>query len=899
MLADIFAIEGATPLSRTACLSKLQNRDSHPANGVWDEAKQRWHVPQIRVCLVGHFLQADLPRCFGRRFYEILFRRGPGIPNIELSGRKRLTLVAQGQNFTDHAPIVEFLGTPDGHLYAIRLATFDTNLPFGSGSLDRLCQTFLGVSKADALSHDEIEQMRDTFLQRPHATFGYALRDVVLTLLLYEKMLSRDRAMYQAFGIAPIGPMKPTLGSRVAEFVFAATSQFASDSSRLKNPRHLKRIMRGGAIQRFRESAEGSRFGEQTGAIHGGLRFSRTPTRFFHDARGLLRDIDLQSCYPTIAGGINAYWGSPVLLEPGSQRTQLRDGVAFARQHADDAAWFIRASGNVSAIDNALVPSTVRALTSDNFRRRTRSRGGSSRAEARPRGGETPRFQGKLFSRQIASGVITSATWTMIQGLPDQARKEYGDLVVDAIVLYPRRLVAESGEDYDRLCEELRRDGLRWEQTIDLVRLQRHEIVQLDHGDVSLKFPLRTLVQELTRLRGEARTTYGRGSGAEIAWKLTSNALYGILGSAYLVTGNCVAANVITAHGRAAAFAMFQSLNGLQLATDGCTYRLDRIPRCTFAQCLAAQPDYQLRHADDSAGIPFYDPAEVPQNDADINQWFAGHVARFFSLEEASVRRLLVHQLEHKQTPGGVGPSFDGLLCDGGSNYSKLRAAKDTWEICDTKMQSYGTASKEILTPLLRQIYTDNQMKTLPPVTVDRNLLKLEPAKSAAKRILGDFKTDQVLLPIGFEYASIKAYNILKPSAFVFQIPEQESAIARQLERLQRRIGCGLDLLLLRRGHSGRPTGSLTAAAEQLYGYIRAGGRDLVKKFNLREDRLSSSDAKQVDNRREERRRRRESADKILAQTIVVPAELKQAPLTGILIHSRDLAKSQTLASVG
>jgi hypothetical protein len=415
---------------------------------------------------------------------------------------------------------------------------------------------------------------------------------------------------------------------------------------------------------------------------------------------------------------------------------------------------------------------------------------------------------------------------------------------------------------------------------------------------VSLKFPLGQLVEKFAQFRREARATQGQGSGAEISWKLTANTMYGTLGSGYLATGNCVAANVITAHGRAVAFAMFQSLNGLQLATDGCTYRLDRIPRCTLAECLAAMPDYLLRHADETAGIPFYDPGEIPQNDADFNPWFAGHVAHFFGLEEAEVRRLLVHRLEHKQTPGGTGPSFDGLLCDGGSNNVKLTVADDQWEIRDTKMQGYGAASKDVLAPLLFQIYTQDRMEKLTPVTVDRHLLKLEPAKSAAKRVLTEFETDEVLLPIGFEHESIKAYNVLKPSAFVFQTAEQEAVIGRQLERLQRQTGCGLDILVLRRGHGGRPTGSLTANAEQIYDYIRAGGRDLVKTFNLREGRLSPRLAQQVENRREERQRRRSSAERRLARKIDVSEQSRQAVLTGIVVHRRDVARRRSLMGV-
>jgi hypothetical protein len=487
----------------------------------------------------------------------------------------------------------------------------------------------------------------------------------------------------------------------------------------------------------------------------------------------------------------------------------------------------------------------------------------------------------------------------MIQGLPEAAKQEYGDLVVDAIVLYPRRLVAESGEEYDRRRDELQRDGLRWSQTIDLEELQRVEVLQLDQDDVSLKFPLRNLIERLSDLRREARTTEGRGSGAETAWKLTSNALYGILGSSYLVTGNCLAANVITAHGRAVAFAMFESLNGLQLATDGCTYRLDRIPSCTLGECLTAMPDYLLRHADESSGIPFYDSSEIPQSDRDFNAWFAGQVSHFFGLEQADVHRLLVHQLEHKQTPGGSGLSFDGLLCDGGSNYAKLKLVDDQWQIRDVKMQGYGTASKEVLAPLMLQMYTQDRMEKLTPVTVDRHLFKLEPAKSAAKRTLTEAELDEVLLPMGLEHESIKAYKVLKTSAFVFQTAAQQTAIMRQLERLQQHTGCGLDLLVPRRSHSERSAGSLTGVAKPIYEYIRMGGRDLTKAFNLREDRLSAKLAGQVENRFEERRQYRRRADRRLERKIALSAESKRTVLTGIVIRKHDHERRRCLVRVG
>jgi hypothetical protein len=51
--------------------------------------------------------------------------------------------------------------------------------------------------------------------------------------------------------------------------------------------------------------------------------------------------------------------------------------------------------------------------------------------------------------------------------------------------------------------------------------------------------------------------------------------MYGAVASQHLPTNNVVAANVITATARALALAMQMSLNGVQVITDGTTYRSD------------------------------------------------------------------------------------------------------------------------------------------------------------------------------------------------------------------------------------------------------------------------------------------------------------------------------------
>src|SRR5262249_12552486 len=149
----------------------------------------------------------------------------------------------------------------------------------------------------------EKRDMLTTFLTRPGDSYGYAMADAVQTLLLDEQMMLRDREIYQRFGIAgkDVPPMQKTLGSRVASFLMATVrQQLGKSSRRLKSRQALEALMRKGSLALFRQHPEASMFGEQTGRNHGGLLYSRSPTRFWHEAVGQLRDIDMKGCYNQI-----------------------------------------------------------------------------------------------------------------------------------------------------------------------------------------------------------------------------------------------------------------------------------------------------------------------------------------------------------------------------------------------------------------------------------------------------------------------------------------------------------------------------------------------------------------------------------------------------------------------
>jgi hypothetical protein len=879
VLTDMFDLQGVRPVSRLDGYERLLREDFNPREGMWSKSSRRWRVPEIEICLVGHFLPADLARAFGHEFFDNIFEQAPYAPQIRLAGSRRLAFVTAG-SVPDYHPIIEFAETVSGHFYAVRLRTVDTLFPFGSGSLERLSRTFVGAGKVPAFTTEEKCRMLEMFRERPHDAFGYAYRDVALTLLVYEQMERQDRAIYTSLGIpkeiAP--PMRPTVGGRVSSFLVAATQQFAADSEILGKLRNLKSLMKAGGVQRFAAGADCSHFGEQTGAVHGGLLFNRTPTKLWHEAP--LRDVDMRAAYSQTLQGKNAYWGRPVLLEPGARRITLRHAVNFVRQHADDDAWFIRVTGDITTIPNVLIPSTTDALTGENYRRRRRRRKSVVSQQRAP----GPRFRGKLFSRRVESGVVTADTWAVIQVFPPRCLRDYENLVVDAIVFYPRSLVAESGAAYDQKFQQLHDEGLPWSAKLDPQISRIVETTKLDHEYIALKFPIGSCAKRIEEFRREARRTAGVGSGQELAWKLQVNSMFGVVASEHCVVNNAVLANQITAQARAEAFVLTMALNALQTITDGCLYRRDRIPRCTFAECLRRQPDYPLRHADETSGNPFYDPAEIPEDDAEFARWFATHAQQFLGISSEAASRILIHELEHKMTGDTGSPAFDGIALDGSGNHIKVTDSGDVWLIQDSKMRGYGDDSKVVLAPWIVEKYASDTLSGLPPVTRDRRLLKLVPAAQAARRVLKDAELSEVLLPLGFEDVVTKAYSMLKLSTFVFQTPRQLAAFERQIERLKRTNGVGLDLLVLRRSYNDHPGGSLSDGFCRLYQYVQTGGRDPSKAFNLREDHWSKTLKAEIRRRQRNLERNRNDARERLQVSMIVDPENRDRSMPGIIL---------------
>ena len=125
----------------------------------------------------------------------------------------------------------------------------------------------------------------------------------------------------------------------------------------------------------------------------------------------------IKSCYSEILQHLNVYWGRPVIWGPGDRRMTLAQAAEFAQRHAQADAWFIRVTGDIHAIPNTLIPSTVDAMTADNYRRRQ-----ARRHRADTEAGSV-KYPAKLFSERIESGVVMPPRATVIQSLPKAARR--------------------------------------------------------------------------------------------------------------------------------------------------------------------------------------------------------------------------------------------------------------------------------------------------------------------------------------------------------------------------------------------------------------------------------------------------------------------------------------------
>jgi hypothetical protein len=907
LLADLYGLKSVEAVSK--------------AVGCGDGTRDK-SAPPITLLLIAHYWPADFFRVFGAEFFA-------GLPQHEL-GSNKLFIQAHGSlAFKERRGGYHQFADPDlqyaqegGVRHSARVRYFDTSRAFGKRSLDDLARSFLGVGKLEELGQADKQDMLNSFQRDPERAYAYALLDAVLALLLEEQMREEDARMYKMLGFeeAEVPPLKPTLGSRVTETIVRSIARAAAGSIELSQKgkplldgrpgkvgmNKIKRLLARGSGALL-AAPGGSRFGMQTADVHGGLLFTRSPTRFFDKAPEQFRDVDLSGCYAAVIAGLSLYAGAPVVFEPGSRMMRLREAIKLVEKHAAGPdAWVMKVSGAIPAGLNVLIPSTRGALTHANYK----SRAAKKRAKSTRHGSayDWPYDGGKdargssLYTDVIEAGIVAWATWLMIQALPRSLRKQYEALEVETVLLYPRKLVADSGPDYDALSARSQARPISWRSEIDLDILQKVVTDTLD-DHVALRFNLGDLAQRLSDFRRQAKEEYGKGSGAELSWKQHVNSLYGVLASRHLITNNVVCANVITATSRALAYAMQLSLNGYQVITDGCTYRRDQTPSCTYQECLERCPEYPIRRPEGE--FPFLDPSEVPQDDDAYTAWYAEHVKNFFNVSGEEYDRLFgLHRLEHKLCGDPPSPSYDAQCWDGSANYIKLQSRGHGWEVADHKARSFSREAKEVVARWILRTYPADTYVGPPPVTESRALLSFQEACQVARKafdVLLEVRYEdefgeqpvaptvplRVYLPLGLERRRPQSYKVIRPKAFLFRTPQQESKFTRASEKFTSCYGTGLEALALRRTWRGRRQGSIINIAEEIYRLIRAHEDNPTKALNLTRPFAAQADV--LDGHHNELRLRGQELQLRLSLMIDARAHGEETTLTGLWLESSDV----------
>jgi hypothetical protein len=899
VLTDLLDLQGTEIMSRRRGHELWQSAQGQgfPRIGKRCPVKHVDPPPSINLTIVSHFQAADFGRMFGTLFFNELQSAIRGLPALVATCRKRIQIWQKGgPRF--RPPILQYIRQAAG-LFSLRVDFRDTNLPFGPAKLDDLSRTFLRIPKYEGISEEEKAQMIKLFRERTTDAYTYAVADPLNTLLVHEQMQAIDRQMFLDFGIPvdQIKPMRATQGQRTFAFLTATAreSTKAGADSALTSA-ELKALLAKGGVSQLENSPELSHFGLQHGAVHGGLLYSRSPTRFFHASPGNLCDVDLSLCYNSAIALMNVYLGQPIIYEPGRRNMSLAEAVRLVRKSAPDDGWIVRASGKIKGFLNVLIPSTDQALTSLNFRHKKRR---CKRKQANVSAARTEREYdpatrdagaARIYTQNIEFGVVTIHTWNSLKLLPAHARKQYEQLRVDAIVFFPRKLIAQDAAGYRKLYKQYHSKELPWGQALDLKKMELRERRYLDHDYVSLRYPAGQFARQMAEHRKRAQQEHGRGSGMDKAWKLQANTVYGILASPRMPTQNLVAGNLITAKVRALAFAISQALNAIQTITDGCTYRRDQIPSCTYEECLKRKQNYPILRADVEDGIPFCDPGEVPPDGAEFRAWLLENLARFYQVSADVIVDLFQgHEFEHKKCGQSGGIGFDALCCDGVGNYIKLlQADNGTWTVEEFAARGYGKTSKKAIQDLLVEVYSTDNLTTLVPVTQDRQLLTFFKAGQKARQLLAD-QADQlhaaVLLPLGWSTEKILNYKIIKMSAFLFQSARQREKTLRHLQSFMDRNGCGLEILALRRTYGDRRQGSLRDLAQVIFDTIATGRDRLDDVLNLY--KVSDGILELAANRSQELAARKADAETALRSNMGV--SYFDVNRTGIMLTERNI----------
>lgn len=757
--------------------------------------------PALDVVLLGFFLDADLFKSFGKQFQFLLFDSA-----LE---KRRVIKVQRSMSRELDKLLDSYHLWLDGTVRTPRFSIRDVmhRIPPREKGLADQCRIFhADFQKIDIETEENrkvlktppgrkvIENMSRFREKLPDRFNEYAEGDLIATWALNKKQGELMNGVRKQFDLEEID-IKDTCGSNVAAFLIDLMKAHYAPNGKEEHAT-LTRARHRGNVD-YLNDLESNDFGIQTFRTVGGLLYTRMAE--YPYLQGYFGDLDLDSCYATKLSNMSIYLGCPITTTFKNNKPLLKEVIEVVRkQGLRRDAWFCRVSGKLEKAINTLIlsdlnfkPKRIRAksLWSINPHRETVMEWDSYKYV-------DPDAQSTLLLKEVIFGLLNQDIFDCLTLLPPAWLEEFLNLKVDAFVFVPNELICGDVTSYAAKEAELSDEDYQ-EQLLENGLKVRHTQYYRDH--VCLEFPIKDYIAQIKAKRAEAKAA--KDPIQEIL-KLINNSSYGALACQHLGVNNMLAANMITASARSAAWLMMNALNGFQAITDGCTFSWENIPvGQIFRDILRKNPWY----------VADYEPtvqSNLPVEDRKqkwINEHFREHMFRFYSApSDFYLIQLYGYELKKEtfyDSTGKPHPEMDHFtefVNSNAGNYSKGYSGSSILidgheydfqgDHREVKARSFYGKDGDLLAWYLDALKGEYKQ----PFRYHENqIIKFGEGNKKAIRYLKEEGIDEIVHPMGTSITLFKIMKLISRSQFLFLNKKQLrcfEAVAEKLSTISRQI---------------------------------------------------------------------------------------------------------------
>ena len=591
--------------------------------------KIRFAQDKRKVRLISFFGFADYFKSFGRN-WQWLFKDEALLVQFR-------TVKKQGK--------MRFSAVIDGVPVDINIELFDTRYVFPprKASLDGQIKTFgldkkfgikLSISEAIFEIYGDVvtelwckENMVLVKYKYPLVFVPYGKQDAKLTYYLYEELCLMKKKAGEMLNLNSVDELKETCGSNIKDYLYSliyqnfqnqrlaekialektkkragvgfdvedeTASEIILTEEEVKYIKHVVDTMFEKGTCKSLSKIYGNDFGRIPLTTVGGLLYTRLVE--YPHIKGILLDLDLNSCYATVLTNMNLYLGRPVLSTFHYNKPKLKEVIQELRKlNVAKDAWFVRVSGHFKKAVNTILMSDLNFKADKNIlddyaryaydEKIDEEKDSINLIDA----GKIPEpnDSSKILTKMVNHGIINEGTLTVINDLPDCWVQEYMELRVDCVIYYHPDHIYDTIEEVEEAQKKLPKNPVVEKMGDECLKIINHQIHQ---DNVCLKYSIKKdfkNIKEIRKILKEAKDPL-----QEIL-KLIMNSAYGILASLVMKSNDVVASNFITGCARAAAWRMTVFLNGFSPITDGCSFNwLNTCYGYKLKNILKENPDY-------------------------------------------------------------------------------------------------------------------------------------------------------------------------------------------------------------------------------------------------------------------------------------------------------------------